>query len=64
MAVPELYHYGREGYWFNLRSFGIYMIDGVYQASLSLTLGSLFNLSTVCYHLLLHTFHLPVPDVP
>ncbi|KAJ7129762.1 phospholipid-translocating ATPase [Mycena epipterygia] len=32
MAVPELYHFGREGYWFNLRSFTIYMIDGAYQS--------------------------------
>ncbi|KAJ6602623.1 phospholipid-translocating ATPase [Mycena vulgaris] len=32
MAVPELYHFGREGYWYNLRSFFIYLIDGTYQS--------------------------------
>ncbi|KAF7352855.1 Phospholipid-transporting ATPase [Mycena venus] len=32
MAVPELYRFGRAGYWFNLRSFFVYMIDGVYQS--------------------------------
>ncbi|KAK7061656.1 phospholipid-transporting ATPase [Favolaschia claudopus] len=32
MAVPELYRFGREGTWFNLRSFAVYMIDGVYQS--------------------------------
>ncbi|KAJ6515969.1 phospholipid-translocating ATPase [Mycena sanguinolenta] len=32
MAVPELYRFGRTGYWFNLRSFYVYMIDGVYQS--------------------------------
>jgi hypothetical protein len=30
MDVPELYRYGREGRWFGLRLFTIYM-DGVYQ---------------------------------
>ncbi|KAJ7179920.1 phospholipid-translocating ATPase [Mycena crocata] len=32
MAVPELYHFGREGTWFNLTSFFVYMIDGAYQS--------------------------------
>ncbi|KAF5369162.1 hypothetical protein D9615_009965 [Tricholomella constricta] len=32
MAVPELYHYGRRGTWFGLRSFFAYMIDGLYQS--------------------------------
>jgi hypothetical protein len=31
MDVPELYRYGREGRWFGLRLFTIYMLDGVYQ---------------------------------
>ncbi|KAJ7095309.1 phospholipid-translocating ATPase [Mycena belliarum] len=32
MAVPELYRFGREGHWFNLRSFFIFVIDGLYQS--------------------------------
>ncbi|KAJ7276325.1 phospholipid-translocating ATPase [Mycena haematopus] len=32
MAVPELYRFGRTGYWFNLRSFTVYMLDGAYQS--------------------------------
>ncbi|KAJ6614318.1 phospholipid-translocating P-type ATPase [Mycena sp. CBHHK59/15] len=32
MDVPELYHFGREGYWFSLRSFFVYLIDGAYQS--------------------------------
>ena|ERR1700722_2539891 len=31
--IPELYRYGREGYWFGLGSFIVYMFDGVYQVS-------------------------------
>ncbi|KAJ7179181.1 phospholipid-translocating ATPase [Mycena filopes] len=32
MAVPELYHFGRERHWFNLHSFFIYLLDGAYQS--------------------------------
>ncbi|KAJ7744516.1 phospholipid-translocating ATPase [Mycena maculata] len=32
MDVPELYRFGREGHWFNLRSFFVYVMDGVYQS--------------------------------
>ncbi|KAH6902733.1 phospholipid-translocating ATPase [Coprinopsis sp. MPI-PUGE-AT-0042] len=32
MDVPELYHYGRGGHWFTLRSFFIYLVDGVMQS--------------------------------
>ena len=35
MAVPELYRYGREGYWFNQKSFVVYMFDGLVQVSTS-----------------------------
>ena len=35
MAVPELYRFGREGYWFNQKSFVIYMLDGLVQVSAS-----------------------------
>ncbi|KIY66080.1 phospholipid-translocating P-type ATPase [Cylindrobasidium torrendii FP15055 ss-10] len=32
MDMPELYHYGREKYWFSMRDFWIYMGDGVVQS--------------------------------
>ncbi len=31
MDLPELYHYGREKYWFSMKDFYIYMFDGLYQ---------------------------------
>lgn len=31
MAVPELYRYGREGTWFGIRIFMIYVLDGIVQ---------------------------------
>jgi hypothetical protein len=31
MAIPELYRYGREGLWFGVMPFFIYMMEGVYQ---------------------------------
>ncbi|KAF5331003.1 hypothetical protein D9619_005242 [Psilocybe cf. subviscida] len=34
MEVPELYRYGREGTWYNLRSFCIYVMDGIYQSAI------------------------------
>jgi len=34
MALPELYRFGREGTWFGLRPFIIYMVDGVYQSAI------------------------------
>lgn len=34
MAVPELYRYGRQGAWFSLRSFFVYMMDALLQVSL------------------------------
>jgi phospholipid-translocating ATPase len=34
MALPELYRFGREGKWFGLRLFLIYMIEGIYQVCL------------------------------
>lgn len=34
MAVPQLYRFGREGTWYGLRLFSIYMLDGIYQACL------------------------------
>ena len=34
MQVPELYRYGREGSWFGLKWFCLYMLDGVYQSAI------------------------------
>ncbi|TFK22984.1 phospholipid-translocating ATPase [Coprinopsis marcescibilis] len=34
MDVPELYHYGREGRWFSLRSFFVYLFDGIVQSAI------------------------------
>lgn len=31
MAFPELYRYGRERTWFTMKSFVVYMIDGIVQ---------------------------------
>lgn len=31
--MPELYHFGREKYWFSMKDFYIYMFDGLYQVS-------------------------------
>ena len=31
MALPELYRYGREGHWFNMKLFLAYMLDGILQ---------------------------------
>ncbi len=35
MAIPELYRYGREGYWFSNNLFAIYMMEGVFQVCTS-----------------------------
>ncbi|TFK36370.1 phospholipid-translocating ATPase [Crucibulum laeve] len=46
MELPELYHYGREGHWFGIRSFLVYMMDGIVQ-------------SAVIYFLILYTYVSP-----
>jgi len=33
MNIPELYRYGREGTWFGLGTFFLYLLDGLYQVS-------------------------------
>ncbi|KAF8969603.1 hypothetical protein BDZ97DRAFT_1794193 [Flammula alnicola] len=43
MAVPELYWYGREGKWFGMRQFVVYMLDGIIQ-------------SAIIYFLILYTY--------
>ncbi|CAE6457915.1 unnamed protein product, partial [Rhizoctonia solani] len=34
VILPELYRYGREGKWFGVRVFAIYMLDGIYQSAI------------------------------
>ena len=31
MEIPELYRYGREQYWFGIKTFAIYVFDAIYQ---------------------------------
>ena len=61
MALPELYRYGREGYWFNMRLFLAYMLDGVVQVRHKThhlpTFPTLIAF-TVGAHLLRHPVHL------
>ena len=33
VILPELYRYGREGRWFGVRVFAIYMLEGIYQSA-------------------------------
>lgn len=33
MALPELYRYGREGKWFGVKLFSVFMFEGVFQVS-------------------------------
>lgn len=60
MALPELYRYGREGHWFSMKWFVLYMLDGIFQVCLvySALCGVITQLVTVCYHLLSHQLHL------
>ncbi|PPQ99092.1 hypothetical protein CVT24_009358 [Panaeolus cyanescens] len=34
MSVPELYRYGREGTWFGMRLFVLYMVEALYQSAI------------------------------
>ncbi|TFK54630.1 phospholipid-translocating ATPase [Heliocybe sulcata] len=34
MALPELYHYGREGYWFSTKLFLTYVLDAMVQSAI------------------------------
>lgn len=45
MDLPELYHYGREHYWFRMRDFWLYLFDGLVQVSPSLHLFSQWLMS-------------------
>lgn len=67
MALPELYRYGREGYWFNMKLFLAYMLDGVMQVrSDDHPLPTLPMLITfiVGNHLLPHPIHLQGTHFP
>ena len=62
MDLPELYRYGREGKWFGLKWFSVYMFDGVVQVCSSpyrfrwnLT-RFLFRQSAVIYFLIVYTY--------
>ena len=59
MDIPELYHYGRRGTWFNVKSFLIYMFDGFVQVRAR---GHWFHRSnlhvqaTIIYFLIFYTY--------
>lgn len=59
MDLPELYHYGREQYWFNWKDFYVFMLDATYQVCRFVlydytTSGWLTSPTTVGRHLFLH----------
>lgn len=54
MSVPELYRYGREGYWFGTWTFAIYMLEAVYQVISAFDRAVLQLTSAVCDHILHH----------
>ncbi len=59
MAIPELYRYGREGKWFGLKWFTVYMFDGVYQVRCLLpSLTYVANTSQVCRYIFPHSLRL------
>ena len=58
MDIPELYHHGRDGYWFGLPSFILYMLDGIYQVYLLPPLAVPTDCVVVRGHLFPHSVHL------
>lgn len=62
MDIPELYHYGREQYWFGFRDFFIFMFDGIYQVSTSPRFHDNLDIHPclVRYHLLHDCLHIRV----
>ncbi|KAJ7574583.1 hypothetical protein C8J56DRAFT_1172699 [Mycena floridula] len=46
MALPELYRYGREGRWFGLKWFALFMLDGIYQSAVIFFLVAYTYMST------------------
>ena len=64
MALPELYRYGREGHWFNMKLFLAYMLDGIVQVRFNVyvlpTLRMLIRLqSAIIYFIILYTYAVP-----
>jgi len=64
MQVPELYRYGREGSWFGIRQFFVYMVDGVAQVCLTLILclykgSKAFLQSLVIFFIITYTYTSP-----
>lgn len=67
MALPELYRYGREGYWFSMKLFLAYMLDGVMQVrskTYPLSILPVLTLFTVGDHLLPHLVRLLCTHFP
>ena len=64
MDLPELYKHARNGEYFNLKLFLIYVLDASYQVSTTLA-RSMHKLTrrVVCDHILLYAVCVPVPDV-
>ena len=68
MALPELYRYGREGHWFNMKLFLAYMIDGIVQVrSEIISLPTLLGLIVLAvgvhllpYRVRLQSAHFPI----
>jgi len=61
MTLPELYRYGREGHWFNLRLFIAYMFDGIVQVRYKMHFSPTSPMPitfAVGAHLLPHPVHL------
>jgi hypothetical protein len=61
MALPELYRFGREGTYFGLRKFLVYMIDGIYQVRYMFLLDQQKSLFTYWSSRLLYTFSFNMP---
>jgi len=66
MAFPQLYRFGREGHWFGMKLFSVYMLDGIYQvkhfsACPSMKLCSQ-RYSPVCHHILYRVIYILLPD--
>ena len=59
MDLPELYKHSRQGEYFNLKLFLIYMIDGIYQVRLLTPApGPVLTRFAVRHRLLLHPLRL------
>lgn len=61
MALPELYRYGREGHWFSMKWFVLYMLDGIFQVCLVFCL--VWGNHLIGYSLLSSTFSSITPTL-